>query len=104
MSFLSKTDPQIDRVLHMEEKRQRETINLIPSENYASKAVLEAQGSFLTSKYAEGYPDYATMVVVRIWTLSKTWLFSGLKSYFRLSTLMSSHTAELKPTWQPTMP
>ena len=56
MSFLSKTDPQIDRVLHMEEKRQRETINLIPSENYASKAVLEAQGSFLTSKYAEGYP------------------------------------------------
>jgi len=37
-------------------KRQRETINLIASENYASRAVLEAQGSFLTDKYAEGYP------------------------------------------------
>ncbi|HEY87375.1 MAG TPA: serine hydroxymethyltransferase [Dehalococcoidia bacterium] len=39
----------------MEDKRQRETINLIASENYASKAVLEAQGSSLTNKYAEGY-------------------------------------------------
>jgi glycine hydroxymethyltransferase len=41
----------------MEEKRQRETINLIASENYASRAVLEAQGSFITCKYAEGYPQ-----------------------------------------------
>ncbi len=57
MSFLSQTDPQISHALRMEEKRQRETINLIPSENYASKAVLEAQGSFLTNKYAEGYPQ-----------------------------------------------
>ncbi len=40
----------------METKRQRETINLIASENYASKAVLEAEGSLLTNKYAEGYP------------------------------------------------
>jgi glycine hydroxymethyltransferase len=40
----------------MEVKRQKETINLIASENYASRAVLEAQGSFLTDKYAEGYP------------------------------------------------
>lgn len=40
----------------MEAIRQRETINLIASENYASKAVLEAQGSSLTNKYAEGYP------------------------------------------------
>jgi len=40
----------------LEAKRQRETVNLIASENYASRAVLEAQGSFLTNKYAEGYP------------------------------------------------
>jgi len=57
MSFLSQADPEVSHALIMEEKRQRETINLIPSENYASKAVLEAQGSFLTSKYAEGYPQ-----------------------------------------------
>jgi glycine hydroxymethyltransferase len=56
MSFLSRTDPEISRAIEIERKRQRETINLIASENYASRAVLEAQGSFLTMKYAEGYP------------------------------------------------
>ncbi len=56
MNFLNQTDPEISHALYLEAKRQRETINLIPSENYASKAVLEAQGSLLTNKYAEGYP------------------------------------------------
>lgn len=56
MSFLSQTDPEISHALYMEGKRQRETINLIASENYASRAVYEAQGSILISKYAEGYP------------------------------------------------
>ncbi len=55
MNFLSQTDPEIDNVLKMEVKRQRETINLIASENYPSRAVFEAQSSILTSKYAEGY-------------------------------------------------
>ncbi len=57
MSLLSQTDPEISHALNMEARRQRETINLIASENYASRAVLEAQGSFLTNKYAEGYPQ-----------------------------------------------
>ncbi|MFH1647290.1 MAG: serine hydroxymethyltransferase [Chloroflexota bacterium] len=56
MSFLSQIDPEVGRALDMEKARQQETINLIASENYASRAVLEAQGSFLTCKYAEGYP------------------------------------------------
>jgi glycine hydroxymethyltransferase len=56
MSFLGQTDPAISHALDLERKRQKETINLIASENYASRAVLEAQGSFLTNKYAEGYP------------------------------------------------
>jgi glycine hydroxymethyltransferase len=56
MSYLSRTDPDVWRALCLEGKRQRATINLIASENYASRAVLEAQGSFLTDKYAEGYP------------------------------------------------
>ena len=43
-------------LIKAEEKRQLETINLIPSENYPSEAVLEAMGSSLTSKYSEGYP------------------------------------------------
>jgi glycine hydroxymethyltransferase len=56
MDYLSQTDPKISHALYLEGKRQRETINLIASENYASRAVLEAEGSFLTNKYAEGYP------------------------------------------------
>ena len=57
MSFLRQTDPEISRALNMEVERQRKTVNLIASENYASRAVLEAEGSFLTNKYAEGYPQ-----------------------------------------------
>ena len=57
MSFLSQTDPEIGQILDMEGRRQRETIDLIASENYVSRAVLEAGGSFLTNKYAEGYPQ-----------------------------------------------
>jgi len=56
VNFLSQTDPEVKHAIYMEERRQKETINLIPSENYASRAVLEAQGSILTDKYAEGYP------------------------------------------------
>ncbi len=57
MSFLNQTDPEISRAIRMEGKRQKETINPIAAENYTSRAVLEAQGSFLTNKYAEGYPQ-----------------------------------------------
>jgi glycine hydroxymethyltransferase len=56
MDFLRKVDPEISHALSLEAKRQKETINLIASENYASRAVLEAEGSFLINKYAEGYP------------------------------------------------
>jgi glycine hydroxymethyltransferase len=58
MNFLSQTDPEISSAISSEAERQRETINLIASENYASRAILEAQGSFLTNKYAEGYPGH----------------------------------------------
>ncbi len=58
MSFLDQVDPETGRIISREKQRQRETINLIASENYASRAVLEAQGSFLTGKYAEGYPGH----------------------------------------------
>lgn len=58
MSFLDQVDPEMGQIFGTEKKRQRETINLIASENYASRAVLEAQGSFLSGKYAEGYPGH----------------------------------------------
>ena len=56
MSALSDADPQIYASIQEEIQRQQYNINLIASENYASQAVLEAQGSLLTNKYAEGYP------------------------------------------------
>lgn len=56
MSYLESTDPEIYRILEADKKRLKDTLNLIASENFTSPAVLEAQGSFLTYKYAEGYP------------------------------------------------
>src|SRR3954463_5875104 len=56
MSQLASVDPQIAELIHAEEIRQREKIRLIPSENYTSKAVLEACGTVLQNKYSEGYP------------------------------------------------
>ncbi|MFA7589659.1 MAG: serine hydroxymethyltransferase, partial [Acholeplasmataceae bacterium] len=53
---LEKKDKLIYGFIELESKRQREHIELIASENYVSEAVLEAQGSILTNKYAEGYP------------------------------------------------
>ena len=56
MINLQSTDPEIFEVLKREEARQRGKLELIASENFASRAVLEAAGSVLTNKYAEGYP------------------------------------------------
>ena len=55
-SVLAERDPEIARAIEQEVERQRHNVVLIASENYASRAVLEAQGSALTNKYAEGYP------------------------------------------------
>lgn len=56
MENLRKVDPQVFEAIELELGRQRDKIELIASENFVSKAVIEAQGSVLTNKYAEGYP------------------------------------------------
>lgn len=56
MNFLKKTDQQIFKLIENEEKRQKEVLEMIPSENYTSKAVMEALSTVLTNKYSEGYP------------------------------------------------
>src|ERR1019366_6850294 len=53
---LQEVDPEIAEVLREEGRRQGTGLELIPSENFVSEAVLEAMGSVLTNKYAEGYP------------------------------------------------
>jgi len=58
MPSLRETDPEIWQAIEDEKRRESEKIVLIASENYVSRAVLEAQGSVLTNKYAEGYPGH----------------------------------------------
>ncbi|HEX9696236.1 MAG TPA: serine hydroxymethyltransferase [Actinomycetota bacterium] len=53
---LSEADPKVAGLIRDEEARERDVVRLIPSENYASRAVMEATGSVLTNKYSEGYP------------------------------------------------
>ena len=56
MGALEQTDPEMVKLIRQEQRYQLETLRLIPSENYTSAAVMEAQGSVLTNKYSEGYP------------------------------------------------
>src|SRR5207244_10226388 len=56
LKALRATDPAVFDAIRAEEKRQRERLLLIASENFASPAVLAAQGCLMTNKYAEGYP------------------------------------------------
>ncbi|ALA70258.1 serine hydroxymethyltransferase [Geobacillus stearothermophilus 10] len=56
MNYLPQQDPQVFAAIEQERKRQHAKIELIASENFVSRAVMEAQGSVLTNKYAEGYP------------------------------------------------
>lgn len=55
-STLHRSDPHLANLIALESKRQREVLEMIPSENYASQAVLEALGTVLNNKYSEGYP------------------------------------------------
>ena len=57
LKHLQSVDPSIARAVNREWERQEDNLELIASENIASRAVMEAQGSVLTNKYAEGYPD-----------------------------------------------
>ena len=53
---LAQADPEVDQAIAQELIRQQSTLEMIASENFAPTAVMEAQGSVLTNKYAEGYP------------------------------------------------
>lgn len=57
MEQLRKQDPRIVEALNLELSRQRDKIELIASENFVSEAVMQAMGTVLTNKYAEGYPS-----------------------------------------------
>ncbi|MFO8082649.1 MAG: serine hydroxymethyltransferase, partial [Armatimonadota bacterium] len=60
MSIMTRTlqqaDAEVAEIIHNELERQQDTLMLIPSENYASRATMAATGSVMTNKYTEGYP------------------------------------------------
>lgn len=58
MGLLERVDPDLAAAIRAEEERQRGKLEMIAAENYVSRAVLEAQGSIMTNKYAEGYPAH----------------------------------------------
>ena len=69
MPRLADVDPDVARALREEAQRQHRNLELIASENFVSEAVLEAMGSVLTNKYAEGYPgrrNYGGCEVVEV--------------------------------------
>ena len=67
-----KRDSQVFDLISEERNRQMHGIELIASENFVSDEVMEAMGSVLTNKYAEGYPAARTTAVVRWWIRSRT--------------------------------
>ena len=70
-------DPELGQVIEKELERQKYTLELIASENIVSRAVMAVQGSVLTNKYAEGYPDKRYyggcehVMLLKIWRVSE---------------------------------
>src|ERR1700712_4566957 len=81
-SPLSVVDPEIALVLEQELGRQRGTLEMIASENFVPRAVLEAQGSVLTNKYAEGYPGRRYYGGCEFVDVAETLAISRAKSLF----------------------
>jgi glycine hydroxymethyltransferase len=79
---LSEVDPEIAAVLEQELDRQRNTLEMIASENFVPRAVLEAQGSVLTNKYAEGYPGRRYYGGCEFVDVAETLAISRAKSLF----------------------
>ncbi len=110
-SSIKKTDPELAKLVEEETKRQQHTLDLIPSENIVSPAVLEALGSALTNKYSEGYPKkryYAGNAIVddievlaqerarKVFHLNKNW-HVNVQAYSGSPANMAVYYALLEP-------
>lgn len=104
LEFLRKQDPQVAEAIRLELGRQRDKIELIASENFVSRAVMEAMGTVLTNKYAEGYPGAATTAAASMWTSRKTSPVTASRSCSGRSTPTCSLTPGRRPTWRSTLP
>ncbi len=96
---IAKYDADLFAAMEQEAQRQEEHIELIASENYTSPAVMEAQGSVLTNKYAEGYPGKRiTTVVASTSTWSSNWPSIAPSNCSVPTMPTSSRTLAPKPT------
>ena len=79
--MLERVDPEIYNIIQKEIKRQQNVIEPIPSENFASLAVLQALGSVLTNKYSEGYSHKRYMVEMNSSMKQKIWQSKEQKNF-----------------------
>ncbi len=100
MENLRKQDPDILHALNLELQRQRDNIELIASENIVSEAVLEAMGSALTNKYAEGYPGKRFYGGCEYVDIAEDIARKRAIELFGAEHATYSPTPVLKPTWQ----
>jgi hypothetical protein len=94
---LQEVDPDIAEVLREEGRRQGTGLELIPSENFVSEAVIEAMGSVLTNKYAEGYPG--TTAAANLSTAPSSWRLTARKLCLERSTPTCNRTLARRPTF-----
>ena len=95
---LAQLDPEIQAVLDSELERQRGTLEMIASENFVPRAVLQAQGSVLTNKYAEGYPGRRYYGGCEFVDVAESLAIERAKQVSAATTSTSSPTRELRPT------
>ena len=101
---LDAVDPQIADLLRDEAKRQATGLELIPSENLVSEAVLEAMGSIFTNKYAEGYPGKRYYGGCEFADVVENLPATAPSGFLGQSTPTCSRTPDPRPTWRPTLP
>ena len=95
---LSIADPDLYNSIKLELERQQQHVELIASENIVSKAVLDAQGSIMTNKYAEGYPSKRYYGGCEFVDKAEDLVWKELKNYLIVSLLMFNRIQEHKLT------
>ena len=102
--LIEQTDPEIFAAIQAENARQEQHIELIASENYASPAVMAAQGTQLTNKYAEGYPGKRYYGGCEHVDIAEQLAIDRAKNCSAPSTLMCSPIPAPRPISPPTSP
>ena len=96
--LIEQTDPEIFAAIQAENHRQEQHIELIASENYASPAVMAAQGSQLTNKYAEGYPGRRYYGGCEFVDIAEQLAIDRVKQLYGADAANVQHTAAHQPT------